>query len=121
MYKSKYFENEKMRKCPCGCGLDMDVFALTMFDIARSESGIPFYINSGARCAEYNAKIGGKSNSAHIRGLAFDIRFDDDIHMLKIIVGLTKAGFNRIGINMAKKFIHADCDLSLPHPAYFKY
>jgi uncharacterized protein YcbK (DUF882 family) len=121
MYKSKYFENEKMRKCPCGCGLDMDPTALAQFDIAREISGAPYHINSGARCAKYNAEIGGKPNSAHIRGLAFDIRFDDEVVMLKIIVGLTKAGFCRIGINIAKKFIHADCDSLLPHPAYFKY
>ena len=120
-YKSIYFSRDKKRWCSCGCGMDMQPFALKKFDLAREHAGIPFNVNSGARCPKYNKKIGGAASSAHTRGTAFDIRFDNDISLIRIIYGLSKADFHRIGINMQKKFIHADCDLELPSPAFFTY
>jgi uncharacterized protein YcbK (DUF882 family) len=119
--KTKYFENEKMRKCPCGCGFDMTDKALWCFDKARAIAGIPFVLTSGARCPQYNKNIGSVENSAHIQGLAMDISFKNKLDMLKIINGLAKAGFSRIGLNMSEKFIHADIDDSLPTPAYWTY
>jgi zinc D-Ala-D-Ala carboxypeptidase len=120
MYKSKYF-SQKETSCRCGCGFNVSQFALEKLDKARDYAGIPFIINSGARCADWNIKVGGEVNSAHTLGEAFDIAFTDNLEMLKIIVALTKAGFNRIGLNFAKKFIHADIDIKLPNPAYWVY
>lgn len=121
MYKSKYFEHDVMRKCPCGCGLDVKERPLIYIDKAREFAGIPFILNSGARCAEYNKKIGGLENSAHIKGLAFDIDFRTEREMLIIIAALSRVGFNRIGLNTKKKFIHADIDEILFSPAYWTY
>jgi uncharacterized protein YcbK (DUF882 family) len=117
-YKSKYFANDKKRACPCGCGLDMEPWALAMFDRAREISGVPYNINSGARCETHNRKVNGAKNSAHLRGCAFDISFTDTKNMNDILRGLHFAGFIRIGINLKKNIIHADCDYSLPQDGF---
>jgi uncharacterized protein YcbK (DUF882 family) len=120
MYKSKYFKS-KETACHCGCGLDVKQIAIDKVDKTRAYADIPLIINSGARCPSWNEKVGGEPNSAHTRGLAFDIAFKDTLEMLKIITALTKSGFNRIGLNMTKNFIHADIDEKLLNPAYWIY
>jgi len=120
-YKSKYFSKDKMRWCPCGCGMDVEEFVLRKFDLVRDYVGFPIHINSGARCDEYNAKIGGVKNSAHTRGTAMDVRFDNEFQKDKILWALGKVGCVRIGVNYEKKFIHGDFDLKLPSPAFWIY
>jgi uncharacterized protein YcbK (DUF882 family) len=39
----------------------------------------PIKINSGFRCKKHNYESGGRTNSAHIYGLAADIAFPDGI------------------------------------------
>ena len=77
-----------------------------MLDKARGISGIAFNITSGTRCEECNLKAGGKTDSAHLRGYAADIKCEDSRSRALIIGGLVEAGFSRIGIH--PKFIHAD-------------
>jgi len=79
---------------------------LLMLDKARGISGIAFQITSGTRCDECNLKAGGKTNSAHLRGYAADIKCEDSRSRALIIGGLVEAGFTRLGIH--PKFIHAD-------------
>jgi zinc D-Ala-D-Ala carboxypeptidase len=120
MYKSKYFKPSETA-CKCGCGLDLKQAVIDKLDKACDYAGFKLRINSGARCVAYNVKVGGVSNSAHTKCLASDIAFKDYLEMLKIITALTKVGFNRIGLNMTDKFIHADVDETLPTPAYWIY
>ncbi|PIE73512.1 MAG: peptidase M15 family protein [Deltaproteobacteria bacterium] len=40
----------------------------------RAHFKAPVIINSGYRCKEHNAKIGGASKSYHLKGVAVDIR-----------------------------------------------
>lgn len=42
--------------------------------VLRDYLGFPIQINSGYRSKEYNAKIGGSPKSAHLKGMAADIR-----------------------------------------------
>jgi len=94
---SKYFkEIEK----------NMDVDFLAKLDEAREFAGIPFIINSAYRSPEHNAKIGGKPNSSHLRGLAVDIKANDSRTRFTVLNALISVGFNRIGI--ADTFIHVD-------------
>jgi len=93
-------------KCPCCGDVNMDPQFLTMLDRARGNAGTPFYINSGFRCPKHNAEVGGKPDSAHLFGLAADIRCKGSRARFKILDGLLMAGFDRIGI--ANTFIHAD-------------
>ncbi|MFA5436152.1 MAG: D-Ala-D-Ala carboxypeptidase family metallohydrolase [Candidatus Neomarinimicrobiota bacterium] len=92
--------------CKCGCGRNnIDPDFLRMLDIARSIAGVPFIINSGCRCPEHNKAVGSTSDN-HIEGHAADIKALNGYMRMRILSGLVKAGFKRIGIH--KTFIHAD-------------
>lgn len=81
---------------------------LAKLDKAREFANIPFIINSAYRSPEQNARVGGKPNSSHLRGLAVDIRANDSSTRYIVLNALVKVGFNRIGI--ASSFIHVDDD-----------
>ena len=81
---------------------------LAKLDKARELANIPFIINSAYRSPEQNARVGGKPNSSHLRGLAVDIRANDSSTRYIVLNALIKVGFNRIGI--ASSFIHVDDD-----------
>jgi uncharacterized protein YcbK (DUF882 family) len=92
--------------CKCGCGRNnMDKDFLKRLDLARDLAGVPFSINSGCRCPEHNNCVGSTSIN-HVEGKAADIKATDGHTRIKILEGLIKAGFKRIGIH--KTFIHAD-------------
>lgn len=100
-------------------GVNMDQQFLIKLDLARQLAGTPFYINSGYRTKEHNLRVGGTSLSAHLKGLAADIRctLSDERH--KILGGLIRAGFRRIGIH--RNFIHVDLDDTKPQNVVFLY
>jgi len=109
MVKLKYFKDSEI------FGLEENlVFRL---DKARECSGIPFIITSGLRSIEKNKEIGGVDNSAHLKGLAVDIRCLNDSQKYAIIGGAIMAGFERIGIG--KNHIHLDIDKSKPYRVIF--
>ena len=85
---------------------NMNVDFLAKLDEAREFAGIPFIINSAYRSPEHNAKIGGKPNSSHLKGLAVDIKATDSRTRFLVLEALISVGFNRIGI--ADTFIHVD-------------
>ena len=87
---------------------NMDDNFLNKLDEARERAGIPFVINSAYRTPEHNAKIGGKPNSSHIKGLAVDISVTNSRQRFIVLNALLEVGFTRIGI--ADTFIHVDLD-----------
>jgi len=87
---------------------NMDLDFLAKLDEAREFAGIPFIINSAYRSPEHNAKIGGKPNSSHLKGLAVDIKATDSRTRFLVLNALISVGFTRIGI--ADTFIHVDMD-----------
>ena len=92
-------------KCKC-CGVQhMDGIFLTQLDDAREYAGVPFQITSGYRCEKHNKEVGSTSKN-HTSGKASDIACSVGTMRLKMIQGLLRVGFRRIGI--AKTFIHAD-------------
>ncbi len=97
----------------------MDAELLEKLNLARDISGVPFVITSSYRTPESNAKVGGKPNSAHLRGTAVDIAISDGSQRFAILKGLLASGFTRIGV--AKSFIHADIDKQLPAPMVWTY
>ena len=106
-----YFTNSEF-KCRCGCGMDikdMDQTLTEKLDLARSIAKVPFNITSAIRCDKHNEAVGGLLvNSSHLKGYAVDIEATSSRARYKIVYGLIKAGFNRIGIY--KTFIHVDND-----------
>jgi zinc D-Ala-D-Ala carboxypeptidase len=87
---------------------NMDANFLNKLDEARERAGIPFVINSAYRTPEHNAKIGGKPNSSHLKGLAVDISVTNSRQRFIVLNALLEVGFTRIGI--ADTFIHVDLD-----------
>lgn len=88
------------------CGqVHMDASFLAQMDNARDFAGVPFSVTSGYRCPVHNKAVGSTSQN-HPSGKAADIAVADGPTRLKIVMGLIRAGFRRIGV--AKTFIHAD-------------
>ena len=109
MYEAKYFSLSEFDSPDLPhSGINMDSSFLQMLDTARDKAGIPFKITSGYRTESHNAKVGGVSNSSHLRGYAADVAVSNGGERWIIIDSLIKAGFNRIGV--AKGFIHVDND-----------
>lgn len=99
----------------------MQYDTIRALDAARRRSGLWFKINSGFRTKKHNADIGGRKNSAHLRGYAADIDLKEAAKRAKVTIpnarrviidALEFAGFKRMGIY--RTFIHADMDPSLP-------
>jgi uncharacterized protein YcbK (DUF882 family) len=115
----KHFKIEEFT-CKCGCKrTKVDSEFGEMMDKAREEAKVPFVITSGYRCPTYNISVGGKSGSAHVKGMAADIAVDNSWERYHVVNGLMRAGFNRIGVG--RKFIHADSDQTKPEGVIWHY
>lgn len=108
--------NFKQEEFACKCcgmnGVNKDLIA--KLQIARDIAGIPFVILSGMRCRKHNKDVGGKTDSAHIYGLAADIKAESGEKRFIIARALLEAGFVRLGIYQKQGFIHADIDSTKP-------
>lgn len=102
----RYFKPEEVD------GLDAEL--VSKLDTARHVAGIPFIITSGKRTPEENERAMGVDGSAHVKGLAVDIRCFDSEGRYKMVSGLLQAGFKRIGIY--NLHCHADISEELPTP-----
>lgn len=87
-------------------GSKMDPTFMGKLDTAREISGVPYVITSGLRSPEANRAANGVADSAHLTGHACDILTPDSTHRWRILFGLIRAGFTRIGIS--QEFIHVD-------------
>lgn len=103
-FKESEFDSPDLK----GSGSKMKPELLAKLNIARHNAGIPFKINSGYRTPKHNKKVGGASQSSHLKGLAVDIACNYSTDRFIIVNALLDAGINRIGI--AKTFIHCDVD-----------
>ena len=103
----KYFKAKEF-ECPCCNKSAMQDKFTEKLDHAREIAGVSFILNSAYRCSKHNKAVRGKPNSSHQKGLAVDIRAIGSRNRFKLLEGLIKAGFHRIGI--AKTFIHVDDD-----------
>ena len=103
--------------CGCGCGFDNISDELTQkFQKARDLFGEPIIITSGCRCTAHNEIVGGKTNSAHLKGLALDLAVYNPtpFKMQKLAFCLGRAGFERADISTKQCYIHVDIDRSKP-------
>ena len=105
----QYFEYEEFDSPDIqGSGQLMDSKLLEMIDEAREIYGKPINVNSGYRTSSHNRKVGGKSSSSHLKGLAIDVACVKSDERFKMLNALLEVGFNRIGV--ASTFIHVDID-----------
>ncbi len=108
---SEHFSRREFA-CRCGCGKD-NVFPglIDALEKLRSMYGKPIIVLSGVRCMEHNRRVGGKPNSAHLRGKAADILCASSVDRFELLRAAFKV-FRRVGVY--KGFIHVDVDESLP-------
>lgn len=81
-------------------------------DTMRELAGTAFKITSGFRTSGQNASVGGKANSAHLRGLAVDLACSDNITRDKILSGIYASKIPCFK-EIAKNHIHIDIDPSI--------
>ena len=102
-------KNFKVKEFRCKDGSDailIDVdFVKDKLQKIRDHFGVPVTINSAYRTAAYNKKVGGATNSYHMKGQAFDI----------VVKGKTQAEVARYaqtlgikGIIQYNTFVHVD-------------
>ncbi len=103
--------NSSEFECKCNtCTIQMiDDELIEKLEKVRELYGRAIKVNSGYRCPDHNAKIGGKVGSSHMSGLAVDISPTlitlDDLDLLyEICFNI----FDNIGDGRHKKFIHVD-------------
>jgi uncharacterized protein YcbK (DUF882 family) len=92
---------------------------IEILDKIRMENGKPIKINSGYRTLSYNRDVGGKPDSAHLRGIAADIHCVDSLNRYNLIQLAMIEGIKRIGIG--KTFLHLDIDKDLPQTVCWLY
>lgn len=119
----KYFEGREFDDptAPGSGAAMMDWAFVSRLDALRRIWGRPLLINSGYRSLEHNISVGGVKDSAHMRGLAADIRCDGITDCIRLVLFSALNGFNRFGIDLNGHYIHLDCDMSLPSPAVWFY
>ena len=83
----------------------MNKVFLMKLDMLRDLAGIPFIITSSYRDEEYNAKVGGNSNSQHLKGRAVDIKVSNGFEKYQIVKGCIALG---LSFGIANTFIHVD-------------
>lgn len=96
-------------------GLDNELVA--KLDQARHLAGVPFIITDGKRDGAGKQDRNAVNNSAHLAGLAVDLRCRDSRTLAKMLAALYTVGFNRVGIYHKKidgkskpTHIHVDVD-----------
>ena len=112
MIVPEYFKDSELA-CQCGCGAMPDPRAVELLYALRIVLGGPVTVTSAARCYTHNYAVGGKEDSYHTRGLAFDLVFP---RLASIVELAPLVGFRGIGV--AENFVHIDTRKS---PAYWRY
>lgn len=103
--------------CKCGCGFNnISRELVDLLENVRVQTGLPLHINAGCRCVAHNAAVGGKPNSAHLRGLAADIACTDN-HTRYVLLFALIGVFKRIEVGST--WLHVDVDKSLPQEVAF--
>lgn len=107
--KYRYFDWRDFVNCTPVCDIrQMNSLFMHMLDEARHKAGIPFYLNSAYRTVAWEKAMRRKGTSSHTKGVAVDIKCDNDADRLKMISALLDVGFRRIGIY--DTFLHVDND-----------
>lgn len=91
-----------------------------ILDQMREIASTPFIITSGYRTIEQNKKAGGKSNSAHLRGLAVDLVSGDNFKRAKMLKGIAPF-LDDIFLEEAKKHFHIDIDVLIHEMGQAKF
>jgi len=102
----KEFFKDIELECKCGCGCKPSEAAIQNLYALRLLFAEPIRITSGRRCPSYNEQIGGKPNSKHVAGTAFDckVKKEDELRFITLAY---MCGFQGVGFK-DNVFIHID-------------
>lgn len=104
----KVSANFKVREFACKDGTDkivIDEKLVELLQKIRNHFGKPITINSAYRTTSHNKKVGGSTNSYHLKGQAADIVVKD---VNPILVALYCEKIGAGGIGVYKTFVHVD-------------
>jgi hypothetical protein len=89
-----------------------------MMNVAREIYGFPIVWVDGFRTPEHNAAVGGKSDSPHLTGEAFDVQAPQDpLIRERLAWALGRAGFTNV--ESAPRHFHFTCSKKVPQNAYY--
>ena len=99
--------------CKCGCGFNIiDQRVINMAQAIREALGVRVNVNSGCRCEQHNARVGGVKGSKHTKGLAADLSCElGAVKMFETVKKLYADG-KLPDLDYCikyKTFIHIDC------------
>lgn len=94
---------------------------VSKLDELRMAWGKAIRVSSGLRSRARNEAVGGKPNSAHLRGLAADLETSSIQEAIKMAVVAARLGFPRIGVDLKGGYVHVDVDEDLPSPVTWFY
>lgn len=102
-------KNFKVKEFACHDGSDRVLICQETVDIlqaVRDYFGQPITINSGYRTPSYNKKVGGATNSQHVKGTAADIKVKGVPSWA--VAGFLEDNFKKNGIGYYSTFTHID-------------
>ena len=108
-------KNFKVSEFTCKCGCEMNKTDQRLIDMCqkiRDELGVPVRVNSGCRCREHNAQVGGVPNSQHMYGYAADLSCSLGAAKMYETVKAMHARGELPDLRYCKKYkswIHIDC------------
>lgn len=95
-------------ECKCGCGSNLTTPALLdRLTLISDHFGQPVKINSGTRCKEHNARVGGAKGSLHLTGEAADIVVEA-VPPIEVYRYASQAWPDEGGVGQYATFTHVD-------------
>ena len=110
---------DRIPVCPHGDKNSISPDLVSALDCLERTLTFELSYNSGFRCPECNKVAGGVSNSAHLRGLAVDVKCITSLRRMLVAKAALSLSFRRVGIG--KTIIHLDVDTSLPQDVIWVY
>lgn len=103
------WKNFSPRELACkGTGsIYVDRVAISKLQELRDKLGIPLLVTSAYRSPEHNKRVGGAKASYHMRGVAFDIRMENQ-DPVAFEMAAREVGFRGIGYYPKQGFMHID-------------
>lgn len=95
----------------------LDKCFLERLIMVAHDCSVPLEVTSGLRSVVENKRVGGVVNSAHLKGLAVDLKVNSSSDRYYIVKSLLSAGFRRIGIGGGH--VHVDGSVALSQNVMF--
>ena len=106
-----------------GSGAGMQRAFLLWVDYLRHLWGKPIRVSKGGgfRTPEHNVAVGGKPDSAHLRGWAGDLDTTTLEEAIRLVCLARDQGCRRTGVSLTGRFVHVDLDPKRPRAAVWFY